>query len=141
MKTCSRPCVVLSDYPIKLMAYQRFLSGLGENGIHAFRSIDSNDVDIAGCAKLVVCDMNIMEEFEAETLVQIENLFPQANILFLEEDHSDMKIRFSGRRDICRLGKLAEIHVIYSTIKEMLLQSAKVPDKPGGKRTRQAEQT
>ena len=122
MKTCSRPCVVLSDYPIKTMAYQRFLSGLGEGSVHAFRSIDCNDTGSVRCAKLVVCDMNVMEEFEAEALAQVENLFPQANILFLEEDHSDMKIRFSGQRDICRLGKLAEIHVIYSTIKELLLQ-------------------
>lgn len=141
MKTCSRPCVVLSDYPIKMMAYQRFLSGLGEHGVHAFRSIDCKDVDIAGCAKLVVCDMNVMEDIEAETLANIESLFPHANILFLEEDHSDMKIRFSGQRDICRLGKLAEIHVIYSTIKELLLQSAKAPTKRRGEQTRRAEQT
>jgi hypothetical protein len=61
--------------------------------------------------------------------------------IFLEEDHSDMKIRFSGQRDICRLGKLAEINVIYSTIKELLLQSDKVPNNNADEQIQQAEQT
>lgn len=141
MKPSSRPCVVLSDYPIKMMAYQRFLSGLGENGVLALRTLSIEDFKFGNKAKLVVCDMNVMEELEAETLAQIENHFPLANVLFLEEDHSDMKIRFSGQRDICRLGKLAEINVIYSTIKELLLQSDKTPKNSTGKITRQAERT
>lgn len=124
-----------------MMAYQRFLSGLGENGVLAFRTLFTEDFKFGNQAKLVVCDMNVMEELEAETLVQIENHFPLANILFLEEDHSDMKIRFSGQRDICRLGKLAEINVIYSTIKELLLQSDKVPNNSADEQIQQAEQT
>jgi DNA-binding NarL/FixJ family response regulator len=141
MKPSSNPCVVLSDYPIKMMAYQRFLSGLGENGVLAFKSLSPEGFVQGGEARLVVCDLNVMEEFEAQTLAQVEELFPQANILFLEEDHSDMKIRFTGQRDICRLGKLAEIHVIYSTIKELLLQSGHLPKRHASEDTRQTEQT
>ena len=124
-----------------MMAYQRFLSGLGENGVLAFRTISLEDLSFGNTAKLVVCDMNVMEELEAETLAQIEELFPLANILFLEEDHSDMKIRFAGQRDICRLGKLAEINVIYSTIKELLLQSSQEKACRDDRHSRQAEQT
>ncbi|MCZ8014248.1 MAG: hypothetical protein O9274_00975 [Limnobacter sp.] len=124
-----------------MMAYQRFLSGLGENGVLALRTLSMDDITFGNKAKLVVCDMNVMEELEAETLAQIEELFPLANILFLEEDHSDMKIRFAGQRDICRLGKLAEINVIYSTIKELLLQSSHALTCLTDKQARQAEQT
>ena len=122
MKTTSRICIVLSDYPIKTIAYQRFLSGLGELTVHSFREIGLDLTNLVQ-ARLVVCDMNIMVEFEAETLARLEQMFPNANILFLEEDHSDMLVKFSNQRDVCRLGKLAEIGVIHSTLKELLLQS------------------
>lgn len=122
MKTTSQACVVLSDYPIKTMAYQRFLSGLGEITVHSFREIGLDFTSLAQ-AKLVVCDMNIMVEFEAEALALLEQTFTNANVLFLEEDHSDMLVKFSNQRDICRLGKLAEISVIHSTLKELLLQA------------------
>lgn len=122
MKVTQRACVVLSDYPIKTMAYQRFLSTLGEGPIFAFRSTKDN-FDGLSEAKLLICDMNIMAEYESETLAQLELIFPKANILFLEEDHSDMLVHFSNQRDICRLGKLAEINIIHSTMKELTLQS------------------
>ena len=122
MKSTQTACVVLSDYPIKTMAYQRFLSTLGESHVVAFRSTGEN-FDALFEAKLLICDMNIMAEHEPETLARLELIFPKANILFLEEDHSDMLVRFSNQRDICRLGKLAEINIIHSTLKELLLQS------------------
>ncbi|WP_334120776.1 hypothetical protein [Limnobacter sp.] len=122
MKTTSRMCIVLSDYPIKTIAYQRFLSGLGELTVHSFREIGLDLTNLVQ-ARLVVCDMNIMVEFEAEALARLEQMFPNSNILFLEEDHSDMLVKFSNQRDVCRLGKLAEISVIHSTLKELLLHS------------------
>ena len=140
MKVTQRACVVLSDYPIKAMAYQRFLSTLGEDFVFAFRSTGEN-FDGLTEAKLLVCDMNIMAEFEPEILTQLEIIFPKANILFLEEDHCDMLVRFSNQRDICRLGKLAEINVIHSTLKELLLQSNRQDKKQVRKKQERLEQT
>lgn len=140
MKATQRACVVLSDYPIKTMAYQRFLSTLGEGLVFAFRSTGDN-FDGLSEAKLLVCDMNIMAEFEPETLAQLEVIFPKANILFLEEDHCDMLVRFSNQRDICRLGKLAEINIIHSTLKELLLQSNQQEKRTARHRRERVEQT
>lgn len=117
-----RACIVFSDYPIKTMAYQRFLSNLGEETVYSFRSLDLNFRRLAN-AKLVICDMNIMVDGEPGALEQLEATFTKANILFLEEDHSDMVVKFANQRDICRLGKLTDIAVIHSTLKELLLQS------------------
>jgi hypothetical protein len=140
MKANQRACVVLSDYPIKTMAYQRFLSTLGESHVFAFRSTEEN-FDGVSEAKLLVCDMNIMADFEPETLAQLEIIFPKANILFLEEDHCDMLVRFSNQRDICRLGKLAEINIIHSTLKELLLQSNRKEKRGSRPKRERAEQT
>jgi hypothetical protein len=140
MKVTQRACVVLSDYPIKTMAYQRFLSTLGEGLVVAFRSTGENFDDLSG-AKLLVCDMNIMSEYEPETLARLEIIFPKANILFLEEDHSDMLVRFSNQRDICRLGKLAEINIIHSTLKELLLQTNRKDKRSARLRRERVEQT
>lgn len=140
MKTLALACVVFSDYPIKTMAYQRFLSGLGEERVHLLRSLDSDISEISN-AKLVICDMNIMEEIEERTLSMLEQNFPKANILFLEEDHCDMRVKFSNQRDICRLGKLAEINVIHSTLKELLLQVSRKPGKSQRSRKERMEQT
>ncbi|MCR2747512.1 hypothetical protein [Limnobacter parvus] len=140
MKANPLPCVVFSDYPIKMMAYQRFLSGLGELSIHAFREIAAEELGDVTKAKVVVCDMNIMVEFEPEALEKLENLFPNANILFLEEDHQDMLVRFSNQRDICRLGKLAEICVIHSTLKELLIQSSRPKKKTPRSKGERVEQ-
>lgn len=140
MKPNQRPCVVLSDYPIKTMAYQRFLSGLGEEDIFALRTVNADFTELAQ-AKLVVCDMNIMVEFEADALVRLEQVFANANILFLEEDHSDMVVKFSNQRDVCRLGKLAEINVIHSTLKELLVQANQKPRRIPRRRTDSLEKT
>lgn len=117
------PCVIFSDYPIKMMGYNLFLNGLGEGVIRAFKSLSDNKLTELQDAKLVVCDMNIMRAFEPDALKTLEASFPKANILFLEEDHSDMLIDFRDERDICRLGKLAGIKVMQSTLRELLLQS------------------
>jgi hypothetical protein len=140
MKPSPLACVVFSDYPIKTMAYQRFLSSLGEECVHAFRSIHL-DFSALSQAKLVICDMNIMSEFEAEALNKLEQDFPSANILFLEEDHCDMLLKFSNQRDICRLGKLTEINVIHSTLKELLLQVNRKPKKIQRPRKERIEHT
>ncbi|MFN7506476.1 MAG: hypothetical protein ACK5Q1_13050 [Limnobacter sp.] len=140
MKSPPLACVVFSDYPIKTMAYQRFLSGLGEECVHSFRSIELDFAELSQ-AKLVVCDMNIMEEFEERALKKLEKDFPVANILFLEEDHSDMVVKFSNQRDICRLGKLADINVIHSTLKELLLQTSRRQKKVQRTRKERLEQT
>lgn len=124
MKVIPQACVVLCDYPIKTIAYQRFLGGLGERAVYSFGQVDPEVTELTN-AKLVVCDMNIMRRFEAKALRKIEQTFPKANILFFEEDHGDMRIKFSNKRDICRLGKLAELNVIYGTLKELLLQNRK----------------
>lgn len=139
MNPSTLACVVFSDYPIKAMAYQRFLSGLGEDRIHLLRNIDADLREIPD-AKLVICDMNIMEEFECHALATLEQNFPVANILFLEEDHSDMRVKFSNHRDICRLGKLAEINVIHSTLKELLLQASRKSKKSQRSRKERVEQ-
>lgn len=128
MKATNRACVVLSDYPIKTMAYQRLFASLGELFVFEFRSL-SEDFSHLRNAKLVVCDMNIMTESETDALAQLERHFPKANILFLEEDHNNMSVRFSDHRDICTLGKLAEIKVINSTLKELLLESKPLKNK------------
>ena len=140
MKPLLIACVVFSDYPIKTMAYQRFLNSLGEKCVHSFRSIEPDFSELSH-AKLVICDMNIMEEFEEGALSKLEKNFPAANILFLEEDHSDMRVKFSNHRDICRLGKLAEINVIHSTLKELLLQVSRKPKKNQRPRKERIEQT
>jgi hypothetical protein len=140
MKPPPLACVVFSDYPIKTMAYHRFLSSLGEECVHSFRNIELNFTELSH-AKLVICDMNIMEEFEESALKKLEKDFPVANILFLEEDHSDMVVKFSNQRDICRLGKLAEINVIHSTLKELLLQTSRKPKKTQRARKERLEQT
>ena len=140
MKVTQRACVVLSDYPIKTMAYLRFLSTLGEGLVVAFRGTGENFDDLSD-AKLLVCDMNIMSEYEPETLARLEIIFPKANILFLEEDHSDMLVRFSNQRDICRLGKLAEINIIHSTLKELLLQTNRKDKRSARVRRERVEQT
>jgi hypothetical protein len=129
MKPKQQACVVLSDYPIKTMAYQRFLAGLGEAGVHVFQNLDA-DFSALEDAKLVVCDMNIMEDQEAEAMAHLEEIFPGANILFLQEDHSDMRVRFSNNRDICCLGKLSENSVLRATLKELLLQAGSKKEKP-----------
>lgn len=141
MTRSTKPCVVFSDYPIKTMAYQRFLSGLGEDAVYAFKSISTGDFSELRLAKLVVCDMNIMLEFEANALETLEKQFPKANILFLEEDHCDMIVGFPNQRDVCRLGKLAEIKVIHSTLKELLLQSGRGEKKVKRRKNEQAEST
>jgi len=140
MKVSQRACVVLSDYPIKTMAYQRFLSMLGESLVFAFRST-KGDFEGLSDSKLLVCDMNIMAEFEPDTLLHLEMSFPKANILFLEEDHCDMLVRFSNQRDICRLGKLADINIIHSTLKELLLQSNRKEKRGTRPKRERAEQT
>lgn len=140
MKPNQRPCVVLSDYPIKTMAYQRFLSGLGEEHVFALRTVNADFTELAQ-AKLVVCDMNIMVEFEADALARLEQVFANASILFLEEDHSDMVVKFSNQRDICRLGKLAEINVIHATLKELLMQSNQKPRRTPRSQTNSLEKT
>lgn len=141
MNTNLLPCVVFSDYPIKMMAYQRFLSGLGEDSVHIFRKILVEEQTGLTHAKIVVCDMNIMTEFESEALETLETLFPNANILFLEEDHQDMLVKFSNQRDVCRLGKLAEINVIHSTLKELLLQSGRQKEQAALPSIERIEQT
>jgi hypothetical protein len=140
MKSPLIACVVFSDYPIKTMAYRRFLTGLGEECVHLFRSMEQDLTEVSH-AKLVICDMNIMDEFEERALSKLEKAFPTANILFLEEDHSDMFVKFSNHRDICRLGKLAEINVIHSTLKELLLQLGRKPKKNQRTRKERIEHT
>ncbi len=140
MKPLLIACVVFSDYPIKTMAYQRFLNGLGEKSVYSFRSIEQDFTELSH-AKLVICDMNIMEAFEESALSKLEKTFPTANILFLEEDHSDMFVKFTNHRDICRLGKLAEINVIHSTLKELLLQVNRKPKKNQRPRKERIEHT
>lgn len=116
------------------MVYERLLGALGEKRVHAFRSLDA---DFSGLedTKLVVCDMNIMEESEPLAMANLEDMFPNANILFLQEDHSDMQIRFSNQRDICCLGKLSANSVLQSILKELLLQAdsrlRKLAPRPG----------
>lgn len=123
MKPDQQGCVVFSDYPIKMMAYQRFLSGLGEQTLHILNNLCPNSFKGLELSKLVVCDMNVMQDQEPHTLALIKKHFPKAQILFLEEDHCDLFTDFEKNRDICHLGKLAEINVIHATIKELLLQS------------------
>ena len=123
MKPEQQGCVVLSDYPIKMMAYQRFLNGLGESHMHALTKVSSRAFSGLANAKLVVCDMNVMRDQEPRTLNLIKKHFPKAHILFLEEDHSELFTDFDKDRDICHLGKLAEINLIHATIKELLLQT------------------
>jgi hypothetical protein len=122
------------------MAYQRFLSGLGEEHVFALRTLNADFTELAQ-AKLVVCDMNIMVEFEADALARLEQVFANASILFLEEDHSDMVVKFSNQRDICRLGKLAEINVIHATLKELLMQSNQKPRRTPRSQTNSLEKT
>jgi hypothetical protein len=122
------------------MAYQRFLSGLGEEHVFALRTVNADFTELAQ-AKLVVCDMNIMVEFEADALARLEQVFANASILFLEEDHSDMVVKFSNQRDICRLGKLAEINVIHATLKELLMQSNQKPRRTPRSQTNSLEKT
>ena len=129
MKPDQQGCVVLSDYPIKMMAYQRFLSGLGESSLHALNKVSANAFTGLEHSKLVVCDMNVMRDQEPSTLALIKKHFPKAHILFLEEDHADLFTDFDNNRDICHLGKLSEINVIHATIKELLLQSKRTQKK------------
>ncbi len=123
MKPEQQGCVVLSDYPIKMMAYRRFLSGLGESTLHMIGNVSSREFRGLENSKLVVCDMNVMRDQEPQTLALIKKHFPSAQILFLEEDHCDLFTDFDANRDVCHLGKLAEINVIHATIKELLLQT------------------
>ena len=133
MKPDQQGCVIFSDYPIKMMAYQRFLSGLGESALHLLNEVSPHSFTGLELSKLVVGDMNVKRDQEPPTLALIKKYFPQAQILFLEEDHCDLFTHFEENRDICHLGKLAEISVIHATIKELLLQSKrnqkKIPTK------------
>ncbi len=124
MKLSSHPCIVFSDYPIKTMAYRRFLSDLGETAVHAMHSLTENLTGLKN-AKLVIVDMNISKEIEDSALALVETSFPNAYILLMEESHRDMTLKLCEQRDICRLGKLAETKVIHSTLKEMLIQAAR----------------
>ena len=123
------------------MAYNRVLNGMGEGLICVFKSLSDNKLADLEDAKLVVCDMNIMIAFESDALKTLETLFPKANILFLEEDHGDLQVTYRDGREICRLGKLAEIKMMQSTLSELLLQSNRTEQKAIPKPSQQTEQT
>ena len=58
---------------------------------------------------------------------KLEKTFPTANILFLEEDHSDMFVKFSNHRDICRLGIDTRVYLSSAELAAVCALMGKIP--------------
>ncbi|WP_370264535.1 hypothetical protein [Limnobacter sp.] len=121
------PCVVFSDYPIKQMGYSRFLKSLGEEPIALFDEYPSAHLKQFAHAGLVIFDMNIESAKESRYRKSLLKLFQHANILFMEEEQSDLHYQLIHNRDVCCLGKLADVGVMHGCIKDLLLRRKPLP--------------
>jgi hypothetical protein len=114
--------IVLSDYPVKTMTYLRYLSTLQVGSIKTLKAMPKYSTPEHKQVNLVVVDMNWAKECEEAQLNEVLEAFPHAAVLFMREDQSDMHIRFENDRDVCLLGKLAEVRVIQSTIRTLITE-------------------
>ncbi|HEX4880257.1 MAG TPA: hypothetical protein VFV39_10465 [Limnobacter sp.] len=124
MKESHVPCVVFSDYPIKQIGYARFLKSLSEKTVALFNEYPSGEMLEFSNAGLVIFDMNIDAEHEHRYRQSLMRVFPKANVLFMEENHGDLHYQLIHKRDVCCLGKLAEVGTIHACIKDLLLRNA-----------------
>ncbi|HEX4842228.1 MAG TPA: hypothetical protein VFV57_01035 [Limnobacter sp.] len=136
MNKTQESCLVFSDYPIKLMGYARFFKSLGQNDAVFLDNYPSSDAENFVDARVVVFDMNILPEQEEAHRASLMRLFKNAHILFMEEDHSDLHYQLAQGRDICRLGKLAEVKVMHACLKDMLLRCHNDQNRTGRQRSK-----
>ncbi|HEX4916567.1 MAG TPA: hypothetical protein VFV43_01585 [Limnobacter sp.] len=113
---------MFSDYPIKQMGYARFFKSLGHDNLVLMNTYPNADMKTYMNAELVVFDMNISAESENRHLQSVMRAFKKAHVLFMEELHADLHYQLIHGRDICCLGKLAEVKVMHACLKDMLLR-------------------
>ncbi|HEY1059033.1 MAG TPA: hypothetical protein VGE55_09925 [Limnobacter sp.] len=130
MHSATSTCVVLSDYPIKAMGYLKFLASLGEFKVTVLDAMPDFVSDDVERAKLVVVDMNWSTEEQSAAIDQVLNCFPHANVLFMEEDHNDMRVYFQNDRDVCLLGKQASLNLTKSLLSALLLHANEEMGRP-----------
>ncbi|MCQ8897261.1 hypothetical protein NQT62_12530 [Limnobacter humi] len=123
MHSATSTCVVLSDYPIKAMGYLKFLASLGEFKVTVLDALPEFISDEVERAKLVVVDMNWATAEQDLGLERALNTFPNANVLFMQEDHTDLRVYFENNRDICLLGKQASLSLTKSLLSALLLHA------------------
>ena len=134
-------CLVISDYPIKALAYQKLLKQMNQDEIEWIDWIPTKSDTTFTESKLLIVDMNIPADEEFFTVNKLIKVFPKSRILFMEEDHNNLWVEFQGNKEICLLGKLADLNVTYAVIKEMLEQSNAPEKKPGKKNSKSMKST
>ena len=120
-------CVILSDYPIKAMGYIKYLANLGEFHVAVLNTLPTEQPEVYEHAKLLVVDMNWSHDGETEWIGRVLAAFPQANVLFMEEEHADIRSVLENNGDVCLLGKLAPVSLTKSAMRTLL----HCPQKPG----------
>lgn len=126
------PCVVLCDYPIKAMGYLKMFSVLGDDRVVVSNTLPRLANGQTRLASVLVVDMNCLPEEEPRVCENVLRVFPKANVLFMREDNAELQVRFEGNRDICMLGKLADVNVIRGLLK-LIWERAELSH-PRGKR-------
>lgn len=123
MKQNTPNYLVLSDYPIKMMSYRRFLASLGIRELAVFDALPPPNTEFDHNTTLLVFDMNVMRPEEPAYLQRLLGRFPRANILFLEEDHAQCEITDENGRCLCILGKLAPVDELFYWLRALSLKN------------------
>lgn len=120
MKANNSQCLVISDYPIKLIMYRQLLARLGVAQTHCQDWIPDEVEALDMEVDLIVVDMNIPADEEADCLNSLKGFFPAAQILVLQEDHDQLSVEIEQGRRICQMGKLGELEMTQGLIAYML---------------------
>ncbi|GLR26637.1 hypothetical protein [Limnobacter litoralis] len=120
MNLNSQPSLVFSDYPLKSMLYCNMLAEMGVNLIETLDWIPDPDDFRMPQVPLVVVDMNLPRDEESSHLDELKIVFPNAQIVFFEEDHKGAFLQHTDGRDVARIGKLMDLAEVRPLLHSMI---------------------
>ena len=120
MKYHSLNCLSICDYPIKQSGYEKRLRELGCDSVHHLTKIFELSQIPKANFELILIDKNMHTELEPGFLLMMSELFPQGNIIMMEEDHDKLWLDRTSSRVIARLGKRASMDEFDELVKLML---------------------
>lgn len=124
MKFHALNCLSICDYPIKQSGYEKKLRELGCDSVHQLTKLFELSQIPKAQFDLILIDKNIHAEMEPGFLLMMSEIFPNGNIIMMEEDHKNLWLDRSPSRLIARLGKRATMEEFEEVVK-IILKCAK----------------
>ncbi len=120
MNDTSTHSLVITDYPVKFLSYNKLLKRLHIESIDYMDWIPDPDDAIYPSVALVIVDMNLPSDEEMESLEIVKICFPNACIVFFEEDQCGAYLHHSDQRHIAQIGKLLELDKTEALIQSLI---------------------